>query len=126
MGESRWCVFPSKETTPITPKGNSVTVRPGLDVVLPHPDIVTELVGSDLMSALQSPSPSADSAGLVIRRLDDILGRQRDAAAGAAAGKCAHALWVELHDALVQRVWAELAGCFHYLMHSLPLPVACV
>ena len=97
--EDSWCEFPSKEATDLKPKpdGKSVTVRPGLEVVLPHPDVVAELVGSDLITALQSPSEV--SADLVVRRLDDILGRKGGAAAVAAAGKCAHALWVALRDA---------------------------
>jgi hypothetical protein len=101
---SKWCVFPSKITTDCKPKNDtSVTVRPGLEVVLPHPDVVTELVGRNLMAGLQNP---AANTGLIITSLDNILSGTGgptpmavDAAAGAAAGKWAHALWVALRDA---------------------------
>ena len=58
--------------------GKTVTVRPGLEVVLPCPQVVTDLVGSNYMKRLRSP---ADRTDLVVAGLGQIV---RDMSGGAA------------------------------------------
>jgi hypothetical protein len=82
--ESSWFVFPDQDVSTTTKslkpgKGAHLIVRTGLEVVIPHHEIVRELVGTKMFDALaelaRGKSPDATSA--VVNGLDDLLSGRR-------------------------------------------------
>eukprot|EP00035_Acanthoeca_spectabilis_P019357 m.420607 g.420607 ORF g.420607 m.420607 type:complete len:875 (+) comp16846_c2_seq21:4661-7285(+) len=81
-GAEKWCVFPTKGETSDVPKNSTVvTVRSGLEVVLPHPEVVSELVGKEIMKSLRGrPNPE-----LIVTGLGQVLSKMTADAPAAAA-----------------------------------------
>jgi hypothetical protein len=75
-----WCKWP--EVLPASPQpatGNSkvVTVRPQLEVVLPHPDVMRAVLGSRLVDGVMAAArPDAAEPSAIISDLDTILARK--------------------------------------------------
>jgi hypothetical protein len=76
-----WCVFPAqKALKAVTPfRGAYVVVRPGLEVVIPHHEVVRNLLGARTFDALVAMSRGAQVAHVsaVVTGLDEVLNRNR-------------------------------------------------
>jgi hypothetical protein len=76
--ESRWFVFPDQVTVTLQEpgKGAHVIVRAGLEVVIPHHDVVREFVGAKDFDALAelAVGRNPDATSAVVTCLNDFLG----------------------------------------------------
>jgi hypothetical protein len=75
-----WCVFPDQGTTlEETGKGAHVVVRAGLEVVIPHHDVVRALVGAKTFDALKklAVGKNPDATSALVTSLDNVLGRSQ-------------------------------------------------
>ena len=78
----RWCQFPDLVPSDSKPSGAKfVEVRPGLEVVIPHHDVVKQLVGAKLFDALVGLSHDSDDSsaiGAVVTTLHETLGSRQN------------------------------------------------
>eukprot|EP00035_Acanthoeca_spectabilis_P017468 m.366283 g.366283 ORF g.366283 m.366283 type:complete len:975 (-) comp16658_c2_seq37:170-3094(-) len=88
-----WCVFPTKQSTTCVPikRGRSpptiLSVRPMLEIVIPHPNVIQKLVGDKLWQSFAEPAaPSADRAVTGLQELLETTKPKPAVAPAAGAG----------------------------------------
>jgi hypothetical protein len=81
----QWYEFPDQETVSVAVVSEGVTiveVRPGLEVVIPHHDAVSRLVGPELFDSLKALSKddidNSSAVGSVITTLGEALGSKQE------------------------------------------------
>lgn len=103
--DDTWCVFPNHEPpnkakSPKT-KAARVVVRPGLELVIPHHDIIKQLVGpqtfESLSAAARDPS-DLDASTACITTLSEVLRSGRGRATEEEAPLPPQGVWVKVVD----------------------------